>query len=96
MQFLLIAHDGKDPDALARRLKARPDHLEGIEILKRKKEFLFGGAILDDDGKMVGSMVLYDFPDRAALNEMLKDEPYITGGVWKDVKIMPFRLAGIE
>jgi uncharacterized protein len=96
MQFLLVAHDGKDPDALTRRLNARPEHLEGIATLKKNNAFLFGGAILDDDGKMVGSMVLYDFPDRAALNEMLKDEPYITGGVWKEIKIMPFRLASIE
>jgi len=96
MQYLLIAYDGKDADALARRLKARPEHLGRIEGLKRNKEFIFGGAILDDNGNMIGSMVLYDFPNRAALDEMLKDEPYITGGVWKEIKIMPFRLASIE
>ena len=96
MQFLLIARDGKDPEALTRRLKARPRHLEGIAVLKNNKEFLFGGAILDDDGIMIGSMVLYDFPDRAALNKMLENEPYITDGVWKEIEIMPFRLAGIE
>lgn len=96
MQFLLIAHDGKDSDALNRRLKARPGHLEGVAVLKKSNKFIFGGAILDDDGKMIGSMILYDFPDRAALNEMLKNEPYVTGDVWKEIKIMPFRLAGIE
>jgi uncharacterized protein YciI len=41
-------------------------------------------------------MVLYEFQNRAALDERLKDEPYIYAGVWKDIKIMPFRLAKIE
>lgn len=96
MQFLLIAHDGKDSDALSRRLSARPEHLEKISVLKKNREFLFGGAILDDSGNMIGSMVLYEFPDRASLDEKLKDEPYIKSGVWKEIKIMPFRLASIE
>lgn len=96
MQFLLIAHDGKDPDALKRRMNVRSEHLEKISVLKKNKEFLFGGAILDDNGNMTGSMVLYEFPDRASLDNKLKDEPYINSGVWKEIKIMPFRLANIE
>jgi hypothetical protein len=32
MQFLLLAYDGTDPDALQRRLKVRENHLEKIEI----------------------------------------------------------------
>jgi uncharacterized protein YciI len=96
MQFLLIAHDGTDQDAENRRLRIRPEHLEKIKKLKKTGEFLFGGAILNDEGKMIGSVVLYDFPDRAAMDERLKDEPYIYEGIWKEIKIMPFRIAKIE
>lgn len=96
MQFLLIAYDGKDPEALERRLKVRENHLGNVRKLKKEKEFLVGGAILDEAGKMIGSMIVYDFPDRESLDDMLRDEPYITGGVWKEIKIQPFRLAGIE
>ncbi|MFN8241515.1 MAG: YciI family protein [Bacteroidales bacterium] len=96
MQFILIAYDGTDEGALERRMSARQEHLEKIAVLKKKGEFISGGAILDDSGKMVGSMVLYDFPDRAALDERLKEEPYLTKGVWKKIEIMPFRLAHIE
>ena len=77
MQFLLIAHDGIDPEALDRRLKVRKEHLEKIGKLKKNGEFLFGGAILDDSEKMIGSMIVYDFPDRESLEARLKDEPYI-------------------
>lgn len=95
MQFLLIAYDGVDAGAPERRLKVRGGHLEKIEHLKRTGEFLFGGAILDDNGKMIGSMILYDFPDRQTLDESLKSEPYMTEGVWEKIEIKPFRLAKI-
>jgi uncharacterized protein len=96
MQFLLIAYDGTDPGALGRRMKVRPEHLEKIAVLKKKGEFLLGGAILDDKGQMIGSMIVYEFPDRASLDRRLKEEPYVTNGVWQKIEIMPYRLAKIE
>ena len=96
MQFLLLAYDGTDPEALPRRLKVRDEHLRRISGLKKNGEFLFGGAILDEEGKMKGSMIVYDYPDRQAIDEMLKNEPYFTEGVWKKIEIKPFRLAKIE
>jgi hypothetical protein len=96
MQFILIAYDGVDSEAYERRLRARPEHLEKVALLKRSGEFLFGGAILDENEKMTGSMIIYEFPDRSALDERLKDEPYITQNVWENIEIKPFRLAQIE
>ena len=96
MQFLLLAYDGKDAGAENRRARIRPEHLEKIKIMKKNGEFLFGGAMLDDQGNMKGSMILYEVPDRSTLDERLKNEPYITGDVWKKIEIVPFRLANIE
>jgi uncharacterized protein YciI len=96
MQFLLLAYDATDPEALQRRLNVREEHLKKVSGLKREGEFLFGGAILDESGKMIGSMIVYDFPDRRSLEEMLKDEPYFTKEVWEKTEIRPFRLAKIE
>lgn len=96
MQFLLIAFDGTDPGALERRMKVRPEHLEKIAVLKKKGNFLLGGAILDNNQTMIGSMIVYEFPDKPALDESLRDEPYITKGVWQKVEIRPYRLAHIE
>ena len=96
MQFLLIAYDGTDAGAADRRMNSRPEHLEKISRIKKKGEFVCGGAILDDSGRMIGSMILYEMPDRAALDERLKDEPYIYNKVWERIDIRPFRLAKIE
>lgn len=96
MQFLLVALDGTDPGAFERRMKVRPEHLEKIAVLKKRGEFLLGGAILDDDEKMIGSMIVYEFPDRAALDRSLENEPYIVNYVWEKIEIKPYRLAKIE
>ena len=96
MQFLLVAFDGTDHEALERRMKARPRHLENVAVLKKRGEFLLGGAILDDQGKMIGSMIVYEFPDRALLDKCLENEPYIINKVWEKIDIRPYRLAHIE
>ena len=50
MQFLLTAYDGKDSEALNRRIKVREKHFEKARILKEKGEFIFGGATLNYEG----------------------------------------------
>jgi uncharacterized protein YciI len=92
-QFLLIAHDGDDAEALDRRMAVRPSHLEGIAPLVEAGQILVGGAILDDEGGMVGSMVLADFPVRAALVEWVSNDPYVTGDVWRRIEVVPYRAA---
>jgi hypothetical protein len=96
MQFILIAYDGTDPGALGRRMKSRPEHLEKIAIVKKAGKFLCGGAMLNDEGTMIGSMILYEAADRSELDRLLLDEPYINNKVWEKVEIRPFRLAKIE
>ena len=93
MQFVVIARDGTDDQALERRLKAREAHLANVGNLKGQEKMLMGGAMLDDSGKMIGSVMVFDFPDRARLETWLKNDPYSTGGVWKSVEVKPFRVA---
>jgi uncharacterized protein len=93
MQFLIIARDGADAEAPARRQAARPDHLKGATAMVDEGILKIGGAILDDDGAMVGSAAIVDFPDREALDAWLRSDPYVTGGVWKTVEVHPFRVA---
>lgn len=96
MQFLVIARDGNDAEALNRRLAVREAHLEGMKPRKKKGELLVGGAILDEDGKMIGSASVVDFPDRAALQAWIDSDPYTTGGVWLHVDIFPMKVANLD
>lgn len=89
MQFVIIAYDGKDEDALARRMAVRQKHLENIVKVKETGHVKSAGGILDDNGKMIGSFLVMEFESREKLDAYLETEPYITGNVWQDIKIEP-------
>jgi uncharacterized protein YciI len=91
MEFLVLAYDGTDEGALARRMAAREAHLAGVRPMGEDGRMLIGGAILDDAGRMIGSMTVVNLPDRAAVDAWLADDPYVKGGVWQRIEVVPFR-----
>ncbi len=95
MQYLVIAYDGTDSGAKDRRLTVREAHLENVKAMKAAGTFRTGGAILDDAGGMIGSALFVEFDTEAALNEWLKTDPYVTGGVWIDIDVKPFRIVSL-
>ena len=92
MEFLVMAYDGHDADAKARRRHARQAHLDTIVRLRAAGAFINGGAILDDQGDMIGSTLYMNFESRAALDLWLTSDPYVTAGVWVDIEVLPIRL----
>jgi len=92
MQFLLVAHDGTDDGALGRRLASRAEHLALGDAMVAEGTMLYGTAILDDAGRMVGSMIVLELPDRAAVEAWLAREPYVRGGVWERITISACRV----
>jgi uncharacterized protein YciI len=96
MQFLVLAYDGTDAEAPARRRAVRGIHFEGIKPMVERGELRAAGAILDEAGTMIGSAVFAEFPSRAALDAWLEREPYVKHGVWQRVEVKPFRLAVLD
>ncbi len=82
MQFIIKAYDGKN--TLDKRMEVRPRHLEGMA--KLGKQVICAGGLLDDEGKMKGSVLVMEFPDKTALDEYLKTEPYVVEDVWETVE----------
>lgn len=95
MQYLVTGFDGTDAEALNRRLAAREAHLQGVEEASAKGEHLYGAALLDQSGKMIGSFLVVAYPTREDLDAWLEREPYITGKVWERVEVVPCRVAPI-
>ena len=96
MQFVVTAMDFTDDDAINRRMANRDEHLAGVKHLIADGHIISGGAILDDDGKMIGSTLYVEFPDRASLEQRLQADPYISGKVWdaidiKQIKLVPMK-----
>ncbi|QUH24536.1 YciI family protein [Serpentinicella alkaliphila] len=93
MQFMITGYDGTDENALDRRLAVREEHLKLAKEMFQQKKCLYGGAILDENEKMIGSCVIVDFESRAALDEYLKVEPYVIGNVWQKIEVKPYKVA---
>ena len=83
MQFMIKALDGEGK--LAKRMEVRPRHLEGME--KLRSNIICAGGLLDDEGKMKGSVLILDFPSRAELDAYLAAEPYVVENVWEKVEV---------
>jgi uncharacterized protein YciI len=94
-QYLIIAQDGQDEGALDRRKNVRANHLAGAKKLKENGNFVIGGAMLDDNNNMRGSIMIVQFESQDDFQKWYDNEPYITGGVWKTIEVRPFRVADV-
>ena len=94
-QYLVTAYDYTMENSLQNRLNIRPHHLDGAKALKETGNFIIGGAMLSDDGKMIGSVMILQFETEEELQAWQKNEPYITQGVWETVDIKPFKVADV-
>jgi uncharacterized protein YciI len=95
-QYLVTAYDYTDTEALQRRMNVRPHHLDAAKDLKASGNYVLGGAILNEDGKMIGSVMILQFETEEALNAWKQNEPYITQKIWESVDVKPFRVATVS
>lgn len=92
MQFMLLGYDGTDSGALDRRMAVRDEHIALGDTLVAEGKMLYGTAILDEDGRMIGSMLVLEYGSRSELDDWLEVEPYVTGDVWHSIEILPVRV----
>ena len=92
-QYLVTAYDYTDTEALQRRMNVRPHHLDAAKELRASGNYILGGAILNEEGKMIGSVMIVQFETDEALEAWKQNEPYITQKIWESVDVKPFRVA---
>jgi uncharacterized protein YciI len=88
VQFVIRAYDGKG--MLEKRMEVRPRHLEGME--KIRQHVVCAGGLLDDEGKMKGSMLVMEFESRQELDAYLANEPYVLEHVWEKIEVEPINV----
>jgi uncharacterized protein YciI len=54
-----------------------------------------GGAILNEEGKMIGSTMILQFESPEEFQHWIDAEPYIQEGVWEKFEVKPFRVANV-
>lgn len=94
-QYLVTAYDHTDTDALQRRMNVRPHHLDGAKELKENGNYILGGAILNDAGNMIGSVMIVQFETEEELAVWQQNEPYITQNIWESFDVKPFKVANV-
>lgn len=94
-QYLVTAYDYTHENALDTRMNVRLFHLEGVKKMKENGNFIIGGAILNDEGKMIGSSMILQFENPKELQNWMESEPYILQKVWEKFDVKPFRVANL-
>lgn len=83
MQFIVKAYDGEG--MLDKRMEVRPRHLAGIDQIR--EHVICAGGLLDDEGKMKGSVLIMEYDNREQLDEYLAAEPYVQENVWQKIEV---------
>ena len=83
MQFVITAYDYENN--LDQRMMVRGRHIANMERLGSR--VILGGGLLDEEGRMKGSVLVLDFDSREDLEEYLRTEPYNTDHVWEKIDV---------
>jgi uncharacterized protein len=87
MPFLVI---GKDyADGYNRRMENRSAHLEYLRKLSSEGKLYVASGLLSEDKMLNGSASFFTVDSKDEVEELLKDEPYVTGNVWETIEIIP-------
>ncbi len=86
MHFLLYCTD--KPDSVGLRQANREAHL--AHVADSKLPIKVGGPYLDEDGTMIGSLIIVEADSKAEVEEWAASDPYAKAGLFANVDIHPF------
>lgn len=85
--YVLVCHDR--PNSLDLRMATREAHLAYARSHNSKVKL--GGPLLDAQGDMAGSMLIFDTDDLAEVQAFTDNDPYAQAGLFGRVEILPFK-----
>lgn len=71
------------------RASALAGHLAHIEAVMA--QIWVAGPLLDVEGHVVGSLLVFDVPDEAAAQSIIEADPYFEAGVWARISYRPYK-----
>ena len=89
MHFIVTCQD-KD-GALDVRMANRDAHLAFIKA--NEATIKIAGPILSDEGAMIGSHLICEAEDKAALEAILAEDPYAKAGLFQSVSVQAWKWA---
>jgi hypothetical protein len=95
MFYAIVGQDV--PDSLARRLAARPAHLDRLHALQQAGRLLLAGPFPAIDGNdpgtagFSGSLIVAEFDSLNDAQVWADADPYVATGVYAEVSVKPFK-----
>jgi uncharacterized protein len=95
MLYVIIGEDYAD--SLAKRLAARPIHVERLQALQAQGRLVLAGpnpAIDNNDpgeAGFTGSIIIAEFESLTAAQAWADADPYVAAGVYRQVSVKPFK-----
>lgn len=86
---LFVIYCKDKPGALDTRMATRPTHLDYLNAAGVVKA---AGPLLSDEGNPVGSMLIVEAEDRAAVQNFVDNDPYTLAGIFESVAIDGWRV----
>ncbi|MEQ1899949.1 MAG: YciI family protein [Devosia sp.] len=78
------------PGMSERRKELRAAHRERLRRHDYPVTVHLGGPLLDDDGGMIGSLLIIEAADRAAVDRYLAGDLYVLAGIFGSMDLRPF------
>jgi uncharacterized protein YciI len=88
--FAWVGYDGSRGTEL--RKKEREAHLAHLTPLDAAGRVVHAGPLLGEDGKPLGSLILFEAPDLAAALAFAAADPYVVGGVFERYEVRETRV----
>ena len=85
--FVIVCKD--KPGALETRLATRPVHLDYLNASGLVKA---AGPLLSDEGDPIGSLLIIEAEDKAAVQALADNDPYTGAGVFESVEVHSWRV----
>lgn len=95
MWYAIIGQDVAD--SLEKRLAARPAHLARLQDLQEQGRLLLAGPFPAVDAQdpgpagFTGSLIVAEFTSLQEARTWANADPYVTGGVFQQTSVQPFR-----
>ncbi|SRR5579871_887651 len=96
MDFILYCLD--KPDGAEARRKTRADHLRYVS--QRQHMFRYGGPLIDEAGRVKGSLMIISARDRAELDRHMEGDPFFrthlfgSVSIWSSRQVLPEAVEG--
>ncbi len=90
MFFVLHALDKSDAgEARLSHYEAHKAHAASAP--SRGIKVVLGGPLVSEDTtRMIGSLAIYEAPDRATIEGFVRADPFNRFGIWAEVRLLPF------